>query len=180
MRSSVYRRASANERCPSAASGLPMTFVGRAIADALAGSRPSVPIDRTFEELLTHEVMTSERRRMLSLAGLLTAIFAFILLLIVLAPVSILAAIFRSGVPTHVPFIVFPPFILYELAAAGVVTFLDRRGRRLPTIGRYVNATIETSFPTLLLYLLAGYLSAPVKAESAKLSRKVERMMKRK
>ena len=42
------------------------------IADALAGSRPSVPIDRTFEELLTHEVMTSERRRMLSLAGLLS------------------------------------------------------------------------------------------------------------
>ena len=135
-----------------------MTFVGRAIADALAGSRPSVPIDRTFEELLTHEVMTSERRRMLSLAGLLTAIFAFILLLIVLAPVSILAAIFRSGVPTHVPFIVFPPFILYELAAAGVVTFLDRRGRRLPTIGRYVNATIETSFPTLGVYILALYV----------------------
>jgi adenylate cyclase len=135
-----------------------MAFIGKTIADALAGSRPSVPIDRTFDELLTHEVMTSERRRVLSLAGLLTAIFAFIIMLIALAPHSVLAAIFRAGVPTYVPFIIFPPFILYELVVAGVVTVLDRRGQRLPTVGRYANATIETSFPTLGVYVLSLYV----------------------
>ena len=37
-----------------------------------------------------------------------------------------------------------------------------RRGRNFPVFGRYANALIETSFPTLLLYLLTGYLSAPI------------------
>ena len=36
-----------------------------------------------------------------------------------------------------------------------------RRGRNYPVFERYANALVETSFPTVLLYLLAGYLSAP-------------------
>ena len=56
----------------------------------------------------------------------------------------------------------FAAFIAYELFAAGVVTILLRRGRNFPLFGRYANALIETSFPTLLLYLLAGYLSDPI------------------
>ena len=55
----------------------------------------------------------------------------------------------------------FSAFIAYELFAAGVVTIFLRRGRNFPVLGRYVNALVETSFPTVLLYLLAGYLSSP-------------------
>jgi hypothetical protein len=56
---------------------------------------------------------------------------------------------------------IFPPFIAYELLAASVLTVLLRRGRNFPIFGRYAIALIETSFPTLLLYVSAGYLSAP-------------------
>ena len=48
------------------------------------------------------------------------------------------------------------------LFAAGVLTIFLRRGRNFPVFGRYANALIETSFPTLLLYLLAQYLPAPI------------------
>jgi adenylate cyclase len=56
----------------------------------------------------------------------------------------------------------FSAFIAYELFAAALLTIFLRRGRNFPVFGRYANALIETSFPTLLLYLLAGYLSAPI------------------
>ena len=55
----------------------------------------------------------------------------------------------------------FSAFIVYELLAASVVTIFLRRGRNFPVWGRYMNALVETSFPTVLLYLLAGYLSEP-------------------
>ena len=55
----------------------------------------------------------------------------------------------------------FSAFIVYELFAASVVTIFLRRGRNFPVLGRYMNALVETSFPTVLLYLLAGYLSSP-------------------
>src|SRR5579872_4784635 len=137
---------------------LQMTLAGTKIFDAVARTHPAAPPEATFEALLSHEVMASERRRMLALAGLLTAIFVFILLLIALAPAFVLAAIFHGAAPVHVPLIIFPPFIAYELGASALVTFFDRRGRRLPTIGRYANATIETSFPTLGIYVLAHYV----------------------
>ena len=56
----------------------------------------------------------------------------------------------------------FLPFIAYELFAAGIFTILLRRGRNVPLVGRYANALIETSFPTLLVYLLGGYVAAPM------------------
>ena len=55
----------------------------------------------------------------------------------------------------------FSAFIAYELFAAGVLTIFLRRRRNFPLFGRYANAFIETSFPTVLLYLLAGYVAAP-------------------
>jgi len=64
--------------------------------------------------------------------------------------------------PVRVALVAFPIFIVYELLAAALLTVLLRRGRSFPVFGRYANALVETSFPTLLLFLLTGYLSAPV------------------
>ena len=44
----------------------------------------------------------------------------------------------------------------------GLLTIFIRRGRNYPAVGRYANALVETSFPTLLLYLLTGYIAAPL------------------
>ena len=56
----------------------------------------------------------------------------------------------------------FSAFIAYELFAAGLAHDFHSSRTKLSILGRYINALIETSFPTVLLYLLVGYLSAPV------------------
>jgi adenylate cyclase len=121
---------------------------------------PPDPADTTFRRLLSREILVSERRRMLSLAAILTVILALILLAATFAP-GLVKSIYHDRLPVRKSLTVFPPFIAYELLAATVLTVLIRRGRNFPVFGRYANALIETSFPTLLLYLLAGYLSAP-------------------
>jgi adenylate cyclase len=119
------------------------------------------PADTTFRRLLNRELLFSERRRMLSLAAWLALILALILLAATFAP-GLVRSIYHDRLPVRISLMAFPPFIGYELLAAAFLTFLLRRGRNFPVFGRYANALIETSFPTLLLYLLAGYLFAPV------------------
>jgi adenylate cyclase len=118
------------------------------------------PADTTFRRLLNREILISERRRMLSLAALLALILALILLAATFAP-GLVRSIYHDRLPVGVALTAFAPFIAYELSAATVLTILLRRGRNFWVVGRYANALIETSFPTVLLYLLAGYLSAP-------------------
>jgi len=121
---------------------------------------PTDSANTAFQRLLNREILLSERRRMLILA----ALQAFILLLIVLAATfapSFVRSIYHDRLPERAALVAFSAFIVYELFAASLVTLFLRRGRNLPVFGRYVNAFVETSFPTVLLYLLAGYLPAP-------------------
>ncbi len=119
--------------------------------------------DPGFTTLLNGEILRSERRRMLSLAAIFAAILALILLMLTIAP-DFVATILHGHRPRRLPLIVFLPFIAYELLAAGAVTLLDRRGRAFPVIGRYANALIETSFPTVLIYVLATEYIEPTVA----------------
>ncbi|HEY5209881.1 MAG TPA: adenylate/guanylate cyclase domain-containing protein [Stellaceae bacterium] len=119
-----------------------------------------MPQDGAFRQLLSGEILRSERRRVLTLAGVMTTIIVIILTLFVVAP-GLIRSIFHADIPYHLPLEVFPPFILYELAAASVLTYLARAGRGFPAVGRYANAIIETSLPTLLIYLLTHYVGRP-------------------
>ena len=115
----------------------------------------------TFHRLLDREILVSERRRMLSLAIVQAVILALILLSVAFVP-GFVRSIYHDRLPVRAAFAAFSAFIAYELLAAGLLTVLLRRRRNFPVVGRYMNALIETSFPTLLLYLLTGYLSAPI------------------
>jgi adenylate cyclase len=121
---------------------------------------PSDPDDTAFQRLLNREILLSERRRMLILAGVQALILVLILLTATFAP-GFVRSIYHDRLPERAALAAFSAFIVYELFAAGVVTIFLRRGRNFPVLGRYTNALVETSFPTVLLYLLAGYLSAP-------------------
>jgi adenylate cyclase len=121
---------------------------------------PADPADTTFQRLLNREILVSERRRMLILAGLQAFILVLILLTATLAP-GFVRSIYHNRLPERAALGVFSAFIAYELFAAGLVTLFLRHGRNYPVFGRYANALVETSFPSVLLYLLAGYLSAP-------------------
>ena len=120
---------------------------------------PPEPAETTFQRLLNREVLLSERRRMLILAALQAFILVLILLAARFAP-GFVRSIYHDRLPIRAASAAFSAFVAYELFAAGLLTIFIRRGRNFPVIGRYVNAFIETSFPTVLLYLLAGYLFA--------------------
>ena len=119
------------------------------------------PADTAFRRLLNREILVSERRRMLSLAMVAAVIVALILTAVTFAP-GFVRSIYHDRLPTRAALAAFSAFIAYELVAASLLTVLIRRGRKFPLLGRYMNALVETSFPTLLLYLLTGYLSAPL------------------
>jgi len=119
------------------------------------------PADATFRRLLNREILLSERRRMFGLAAVQAFILALILLAATFVP-DLVRSIYHERLPVRAAAAAFSAFIAYELAAAGLLTVLIRRGWNFPILGRYVNALVETSFPTLLLYLLTGYLSAPI------------------
>jgi adenylate cyclase len=120
----------------------------------------SDPNDTGFQRLLNREILLSERRRMLILAGVQALILVLIVLTATFVP-SFVRSIYHDRTPERAALAAFSAFIVYELLAASVVTIFLRRGRNFPVWGRYMNALVETSFPTVLLYLLAGYLSEP-------------------
>jgi adenylate cyclase len=121
---------------------------------------PSDPDDTAFQRLLNREILLSERRRMLILAALQAFILVLILLAATLVP-GFVRSIYHDRLPIRAALAAFSAFVAYELFAASLLTIFIRRGRNFPVLGRYVNAFVETSFPTVLLYLLAGYLFAP-------------------
>jgi len=128
--------------------------------------QPVDPAADDFARLLGREVLRSERRRMLNIAIILAVILALLLMLTAIAP-DLVTRIFHRRQPGRVPLMIFLPFIAYELLAAGIVTLLVRRGVAFPAVGRYVNAFIETSFPTVLIYFLAAEFVDPVTAFSS-------------
>ena len=130
---------------------------GRRALDMKPAMRASSLADPTPDQLLNREILRSERRRVLTLALALAIILGLILFLAVIAP-DLVSRMFRGQMPWRFPLVVFPPFIAYELCVAGLLTFFARRGRRYPPLGRYANALIETSFPTLTIHILSGYL----------------------
>ncbi|HEV7480808.1 MAG TPA: adenylate/guanylate cyclase domain-containing protein, partial [Roseiarcus sp.] len=121
---------------------------------------PADPAETTFQRLLNREILVSERRRMLTLAALQAFILVLIVLIATLAP-GFVRSIYRDRLPERAALTALSAFIAYELFAASLVTLFLRRSRNFPVFARYANALVETSFPTVLLFLLAGYLSAP-------------------
>jgi len=106
-------------------------------------------------------VLRSERQRVLRLAVLLSLALILILLARSTAP-GVVAALFHGRMSLTTPLAVFLPFIAYELLAAGIFTFLIRRDRNIFTFGRYANALVETSMPTVLLYALTRFVPPTV------------------
>src|SRR5215469_14220293 len=122
---------------------------------------PPDPAETTFQRLLSREILVSERRRMLILAALQAFILVLILSAVTFAS-GFVRSIYHDRLPVRGVLAALSAFIVYELFAATLLTIFLRRRRNFPVFGRYMNAFVETSFPTVLLYLLAGYLSAPL------------------
>jgi adenylate cyclase len=129
-------------------------------SDALGQTTIARP-DDMFAKLLRREMLRSEQRRVLRLAGVLSGVLATIILLWNFLPAAV-EAVFQGRMSLGTPVAVLVPFIVYELLAAGIFTFLIRRDRDIFVLGRYANALIETSLPTVLLFFLTRSVEASV------------------
>src|SRR5262249_31561243 len=79
---------------------------------------------------------------------------------------DLLAHILQRPAPTWLPLRVIGPFLLYETVALLVLRGRLAHGGRFPTSGRFVNAPIEPSLPTVILWWLAD-LTDPAAALGA-------------
>jgi adenylate cyclase len=119
--------------------------------------RPRVVEKNSFERQLEREILLSERLRVTILA----AVFAFsllVLLLLMHQEARVVTRLFHRQIrPVHVA-ATLGFMLLYELFAWWLVSRHIAQ-RRLPTVRRYLDAFIETSFPTVVILLLAQIYS---------------------
>jgi adenylate cyclase len=108
--------------------------------------------DLEFARVMRGEILRSERRRVLSLAVILTVL---LLLLVGIRTFGedFVSPLFRERIQPTTVFLIFVPFIAYELLVATAVTYLLRHSRDVFIGARYLNAVVETSLPTVLLLL---------------------------
>jgi len=108
-----------------------------------------------FEEHFAREIIHSERTRMAVLAGVLAALLAVFALLSALYQedyhqLGMSGLFVKAGAAMLA-------LLGYELAVRQVIGRWLREGRRIPEPLRYLNAFVETSFPTLLILLFARH-----------------------
>jgi adenylate cyclase len=108
--------------------------------------------DLEFTRVMRAEILRSERRRILSLAVILTALL-ILLVSVRMFGANVVSPLFREHVRPTTVFLIFVPFIAYELVVAAAVSLLLRRSREILGFARYLNAAVETSLPTALLLL---------------------------
>jgi adenylate cyclase len=109
-----------------------------------------------FEKALRTEIASSEWLRIAVLAGALAVILAADMALFAHPPAA-LAAVVNGPLVWWLPTVVIGPFFAYELAALALLTYRRRRGLGMPVVARFSNAIIETSLPTVIIWVINHY-----------------------
>lgn len=112
-----------------------------------------------FRRAMTREILRSERLRVLIQAGFLTLILAAILIIGNLLP-GYVERLFRGQMRLWMPVAILLPYIAYELLVAAIVARAERRRRDLPTVPRYLNAFLEVSLPSIVLFIQMRFMGA--------------------
>ncbi len=120
------------------------------------------PASNLFETELRRQVLVSEKER----AGLLVLISGAVLLIIgLLKAVDVVTA--NAWPAFNAALIVVATVIIYELAMRQLFNQYLRKERQLPSVARYLNVAIETSFPTILLAAFTLVIRPDVALSSA-------------
>ena len=113
-----------------------------------------------YHDSLMTEILRSEHRRATILAGLFAfaaCVFTFFAFTPGLLDAE-LSARFRAQWPWMMS--LYAAVIAYELALRAAIARLIRQGRQPATAQRFLNALIETSIPTLMLFLAVSFMGA--------------------
>jgi adenylate cyclase len=108
-----------------------------------------------YADALRREILRSEQRRMGAVAIILTALLLFTTTGATLFT-DLMHRLFRGGISPLLPLLAIGPFVVYE---AGALMFLKRRtaqDKDFPRYGRFANALIETSLPSVIIFGLSN------------------------
>lgn len=109
---------------------------------------------------LRREILRSEQIRMRAIAIVLASVFVLVVAVFALMP-SVTQRLL-PGATIAMPLTIFVPFIAYELLALAIVGRFIARDRELPLVGRFGNALIETSLPTVIILVQSRHTDPDV------------------
>jgi adenylate cyclase len=112
--------------------------------------RPAVSAD--FEHALTREILSTELLRVKVTLVTITLLVATFIVTYAISP-DIIERIWHGHVPALQLAVTFVPFVLFELSVLRMLSARLAQGRDVPYARRYLGALIETSLPTVGLYL---------------------------
>jgi adenylate cyclase len=114
-------------------------------------------ISGTYAHALRREILLSEQKRMRALA-----IIVSLLLLTAMVGIAFFddlrRRLFSVDIPFWVPLAGIGPFILYEIAALGVLRWRIAADKDFPQAARFVNALVETSLPGGVILVLSRHM----------------------
>jgi adenylate cyclase len=119
------------------------------------------PVAPAFERALAAEVVASEQMRVRTLAATLAVLLVAVELMFIVFNDDV-QRLARRPIPVWLPLAVLGPFTLYEIGVSLGLGRFRRRAMPVPTVLRFVNATIETTLPSVLLWMLARHWSPTV------------------
>ncbi len=117
----------------------------------------TVAVESSFERALSAEIMASEELRTRVLATVLGVLLVVQMLILLFAD-ELVTQFVRIPLPVWLPLAVVGPFLAYETAVTSVLRYRRRRGLGMPAAARFGNATIETSLPTVILWVASRYI----------------------
>ncbi len=108
---------------------------------------------REFERALAAEIVASEAIRVRALAATLAILLALDLLLFAVAP-GVIERYAHKPIAWWLPLAMIGPFLAYEILVVAVLAYRGARGLGMPIPARFANAVVETSLPTVILWVI--------------------------
>jgi adenylate cyclase len=105
-----------------------------------------------FGHALTREILSTELLRVKATLATITLLVATFIVTYAISPDTI-ERIWHGRAPVLQLAVTFVPFVLFELSVLRLVSARLAQGRDVPYARRYLGALIETSLPTVGLYL---------------------------
>jgi adenylate cyclase len=113
-------------------------------------------LESSFQRTLSAEILASEQLRARLLIYVLGALLILFTALLFFLP-DLMGV---NPPPPWIPAAVGGPFLLYEVIALRVLKEFERRRFEPPAVARAANAIIETSLPTVIMYVVSHYVPA--------------------
>lgn len=110
-----------------------------------------------FAQALRGEILRSEQQRMKVIAAVLLFILGLTTIGLQVLP-ELRERLFPNGIEWWMPLAAIGPFVLYEIAAVGFLSWRMARGKDFPRPARFLNALIETSLPGVIIYTLSHHM----------------------